>query len=286
MKKIKSESKVKLNMKRTVAYFVLILLTLACIIPFVILVINSTRAHPDIQKGFSMLPGSSFFHNLENILDNENLPIVKGILNSLLISSLTALFCTYFSALTAFGIHAYNFRFKQGIFTFILMIMMVPVQVSTLGFLDLMDKFKLMDTYVPLVVPSIAAPAVFFFMKQYMESVLPLSVVEAARIDGSNEFRTFNQVVLPMVRPAMAVQAIFTFVTAWNNFFLPALVIESTDKKTLPILIAQLRSADYLRFDMGQVYLLITIAIIPVVIVYFILSKNIIAGVAVGGVKG
>ncbi len=286
MKKMKSDSIVKLNIQRTLAYSVLIILTLACIIPFVILIINSTRAHPEIQKGFSMIPGSSFIHNFENILDNENLPIVKGIMNSLLISSLTALLCIYFSALTAFGIHAYNFKFKQGIFTFILMIMMVPVQVSTLGFLDLMDKFQLMDTYVPLIVPSIAAPAVFFFMKQYMESVLPLSIVEAARIDGSNEFRTFNQVVLPMVRPAMAVQAIFTFVTAWNNFFLPALVIESTDKKTLPILIAQLRSADYLRFDMGQVYLLITIAIIPVVIVYFILSKNIIAGVAVGGVKG
>lgn len=286
MKKIKSDSLIKLNIQRTLAYSVLVILTLACIIPFVILIINSTRAHPEIQKGFSMIPGSSFIHNFKNILDNENLPVVKGIMNSLLISALTAFLCTYFSALTAFGIHAYNFKFKQTIFTFILMIMMVPVQVSTLGFLDLMDKFKLMDTYVPLIVPSIAAPAVFFFMKQYMESVLPLSIVEAARIDGSNEFRTFNQVVLPMVRPAMAVQAIFTFVTAWNNFFLPALVIESTDKKTLPILIAQLRSADYLRFDMGQVYLLITIAIIPVVIVYFILSKNIIAGVAVGGVKG
>jgi multiple sugar transport system permease protein len=84
----------------------------------------------------------------------------------------------------------------------------------------------------------------------------------------------------------MAVQGIFAFVTAWNNFFLPALIIESKEKKTLPILISQLRSADFLRFDMGQVYILITIAIVPVAIVYLILSKFIIQGIAMGSVKG
>lgn len=283
---IKHESKTALNIKRIVAYTVLVLLAALCIFPFVILIINSTRSHPDIQKGFSMIPGKSLLVNIKNVLDNDNLPVVKGIMNSLIISSLTAMVCTYFSALTAFGIHAYNFKYKKAIFTFILMIMMVPVQVSTLGFLELIDGFGLMDTYVPLIVPSIAAPAVFFFMKQYMESILPVSIIEAARIDGSREFHTFNRIVLPIIKPAMAVQAIFTFVTAWNNFFLPALVIESSEKKTLPILIYQLRSADFLRFDMGQVYLMVLIAIVPVVVVYLFLSRYIIAGIAVGSVKG
>lgn len=283
---VKHESQAALNIKRIVAYTVLVLLAALCIFPFVILIINSTRSHPDIQKGFSMIPGKSLLVNLKNVLGNDNLPVVKGIMNSLIISSLTAMVCTYFSALTAFGIHAYNFRYKKVIFTFILMIMMVPVQVSTLGFLELIDGFGLMDTYVPLIVPSIAAPAVFFFMKQYMESILPVSIIEAARIDGSMEFNTFNRIVLPIIKPAMAVQAIFTFVTAWNNFFLPALVIESSEKKTLPILIYQLRSADFLRFDMGQVYLMVLIAIVPVVVVYLFLSRYIIAGIAVGSVKG
>ena len=113
-----------------------------------------------------------------------------------------------------------------------------------------------------------------------------MEIIEAARIDGSGEFATFNKIVVPMMKPAIAVQAIFAFVANWNNYFIPALIIESKTKKTLPILIAQLRSADWLKFDMGQVYMLIAIAILPVVIVYLCLSKFIVRGVALGGVKG
>jgi len=137
-----------------------------------------------------------------------------------------------------------------------------------------------------LIVPTIAAPITFYYMKQYMESTLPLSIVEAARIDGSGEFRTFNSIVMPLMKPALAVQAIFTFVQNWNNYFIPALVLHTEEKKTLPILIAQLRSADFLKFDMGQVYVMIAFSILPVVVVYLILSKFIIQGVALGGVKG
>ena len=144
----------------------------------------------------------------------------------------------------------------------------------------------MMDTYWPLILPKIAAPIVFFFMKQYMESVLPLEIVEAARVDGSNEFHTFNRIVLPMIKPAIAVQAIFSFVENWNNYFVPALIINSNDKKTIPILIAQLRSADYLKFDLGKVYMMVFVAIIPVMLVYIFLSKFIIKGVTMGSLKG
>ena len=87
------------------------------------------------------------------------------------------------------------------------------------------------------------------------------------------------------MRPAIAVQAIFTFVSSWNNYFIPSLVLSSDNKKTLPILIAQLRAADWLKFDMGQVYAMIAFSIFPVIIVYLILSKNIVGGVTAGGVK-
>lgn len=256
------------------------------LVPFFILLINSTRSHPDIQKGFSFLPGKTFGINLKNVLNNDNLPVVKGMFNSLFIAGSTALLCTYFSALTAYAIHAYNFKLKKVAYVFILAIMMVPVQVSTLGFVDLMGKVGLMDSYIPLIIPAIAAPIVFFFIKQYMDSTLPLEIIEAARIDGSGEFKTFNRIVIPIMKPAIAVQLIFTFVTSWNNYFLPSLIIRSNNKKTLPILIAQLRSADFLKFDMGQVYMLIFLAIFPVILIYLFLSKYIVQGVAVGSVKG
>lgn len=272
--------------KKTVRYIVLILLTIICLFSFYILIINSTRAHADITKGFSALPGTWFLDNMRNLLKNGNLPVLRGMINSLIISAGTCILSTYFSALTAYAIHAYDFKGKKVIFTFILAIMTIPTQVTALGFVKFMNQLGLINNFIPLIVPSIAAPTVFFFMKQYMESSLPLEIVEAARIDGAAEFRTFNSIIIPIMKPAIAVQAIFTFVTAWNNYFTPNLLLSKTQMKTLPILIAQLRSADYLKFDYGQVYMMIFLSIVPVVIVYILLSKNIIQGVAVGAVKG
>ncbi|HEX2985444.1 MAG TPA: carbohydrate ABC transporter permease [Caproiciproducens sp.] len=276
----------KLSPARIGCYLVLIILCFLCLFFFYMLLINSTRNNFQIQQGFSFLPGGSFLVNMNSLLNNANIPVISGIWNSLLVSVLSALLAVYFSAMCAYGVFAYDFRFKKVAFTLILLIMTMPTQVSAVGFVTQMQAMGLFNTLVPLFLPSIAAPIVVFFMKQYLDSNMPMEIVEAARIDGSGEFNTFNTIVLPILKPAIAVQAIFTFVSSWNNYFVPALLINSANKKTLPILIAQLRSADFLRFDMGQVYMLITIAIVPVIIIYLILSKYIVRGVALGGVKG
>ena len=285
-RKKEKDSRAGLYLYRGIVYLVLFLLSVLCLFFFYMLIINSTRTHADIQKGFSLLPGSYFGSNWNTLMSNSELPIFRGMFNSLLISTLTAALSTYFSALTAYAIHAYDFRFKNFAFKFILLVMTVPTQVSALGFLKLIRGMGMMNTFYPLFLPSIAAPAVFFFMKQYMESVLPLEIIEAARIDGSGEYHTFNRVILPILKPAMAVQAIFTFVSSWNNYFTPALVLSQKEKKTLPILIAQLRSADWLKFDMGQVYMAIALAILPIMVVYLLLSRFIVGGVTLGSVKG
>lgn len=276
----------KPSQARTVlAYIVLIILTFLCLFFFYILIINATRNHADIQKGFSFLPGHSFMRNLKNVLNDANIPVLSGIKNSLIVSTLSAVLATYFSALTAYGLYAYNFKLKKPAFVFIMLILVMPTQVSAMGFINIITKMGMLNTLYPLFLPSIAAPAVFYFMYSYMQSSLPLELVEAARMDGCSEFKTFNRIVIPIMKPALAVQAIFAFVQSWNNFFIPALVISDNSKKTLPILIAALRSADFLKFDMGKVYMLVTIAIVPIIIVYIALSKYIVAGVALGGVK-
>jgi multiple sugar transport system permease protein len=275
-----------MNIKKAVAYVFLSLLAFLCLFFFYCLIINATRSHPEISKGFSFIPGKSFGSNLYNVLHNKNLPVVYGIVNSLLIAGSSAALAVYVSALTAYAIHAYEFRLRNVAYLFIVLIMMIPNQVTTLGFLRMISKMGLMDSFVPLILPSMAAPVVFYFMVSYFESNLPLEIIESARIDGSNEFYTFNTIVIPIVKPALAVQGIFAFVASWNNYFVPSLVLKSNAKKTLPILIAQLRSADFLKFDMGQVYMLITIAIVPVAIIYLCLSKFIIGGVTAGSVKG
>ena len=280
------ERRIGMTLYRGFVYLFLGILTFLCLFFFYILLINASRAHSEIQTGFSFLPGKSFATNWNTLMSNDQLPMWTGILNSLFVSGCTAALSTYFSALTAYAIHAYEFKLKNVIFKFILLIMAVPTQVATLGFLRMIGGWGWMDTFYPLILPAIAAPVVFFFMKQYMESTLPLEIVEASRIDGAGEFGTFNRIVLPILKPAIAVQAIFSFVTAWNNYFLPALVIRSAERKTLPILIAQLRSADWLKFDMGQVYMAISMAIVPIIIVYLLLSKFIVRGVTLGSVKG
>lgn len=271
--------------RKLMAYTLLVVLCFLCLVFFYILLINSTRAHSEITSRFSLLPGKFFINNLNDLMADKMLPIWRGMFNSLVISASVAILSTYFSTLTAYAIHAYQFKFRDFAFKFILLVMMVPGQVSALGFVEMVNGWNWDNTFWPLIVPSIAAPAVFFFMKQYMESALPLAIVEAARIDGSSEFGTFNSIVLHIMKPAIAVQAIFTFVGAWNNYFTPALLLKEDAVKTLPILIATLRSADFTKFNMGKVYMMICLSILPVVIVYLCLSKFIIAGVAVGGVK-
>ena len=274
-----------IHTRRIIAYIVLIIISIMCLFWFYILFINATRSNGELQSGFTAVPSSHLMENWRN-LTAVTLPVVKGMFNSLFVSALCAVLCTYFSAMTAYAIHAYTFKLKKYIYSFILAVMMIPTQVTALGFLDLIRKMKLIDSFVPLIVPAVAAPVTFFFMKQYMESTLPLSLIEAARIDGSGEFSTFNRIVIPLMKPAIAVQAIFTFVSNWNNYFVPALVLQTDTKKTLPILIANLRSADWLKFDMGQVYVMIAFSIFPVIIVYLLLSKHIVQGVAMGSVKG
>ena len=281
-----TKGRVQLILARTVAYIILVFLAVVCLFSFYMLIINSTRSNAQLQGGFTLTPKGNFLNNFRNAWSDASINIPRGMLNSLFIAVCSAVLTTYFSALTAYGIHAYQFKLKRFAFYFIMAVMMIPPQVSAVGFIQLVNKLHLTNNYLPLILPSIAAPVVFFYMKQYLESVLPMEMVEAARVDGSNEFRTFNTIVLPIMKPALAVQMIFSFVSSWNNYFIPALLLDKAEMKTVPIMIAQLRSADYSKFDMGKVYMFILLAILPVMVVYIILSKSIIKGVTAGSVKG
>ncbi len=272
-------------LRTVIAHITLIILAFMCLFFFYILIINATHSHADLQKGFSAIPGSSAIDNFLAVANDGSFPMLRGIMNSIIVSTLCAVLCTYFSALTAYGLYVYDFKLRKAAFTFIMVILVMPTQVTALGFLRLITGMGLNDTLVPLFLPSIASPSVFYFMYSYMQANLQLSLVEAARIDGCNEFVTFNKIVFPILKPALAVQAIFVFVGSWNNYFVPALIIESKNKATVPILIATLRGADYMNFDMGKVYMLITVAIVPIIVAYLFLSRFIIAGVALGGVK-
>lgn len=281
----RKSSGIGIHARRVLAYIVLIFISILCLFWFYVLFVNATRSHAQIQLGFSALPSGEFMNNWVHLMHSSQ-PVWNGLFNSVIVAAFSAILTTYFSCMTAYAIHVYNFKLKNVMFTFILMIMMIPTQVTALGFYRLMMDWNLMDSFIPLIIPAIAATVVFFYMKQYMDSSLPLEIVEASRIDGAGEFKTFNMMILPIMKPAIAVQAIFAFVQSWNNYFIPSLLLTENKKKTLPILIAQLRSADFLKKDMGQVYMMIAFSIFPVIVVYLLLSKHIVQGVALGSVKG
>ena len=275
---------INIVVRRIIAYVVLVILTILCLVWFYLLFVNSTRSKGELISGFTPLPSTQFIKNWNGMLHSTQ-PIVRGMLNSVFVAACSAALCTYFSTMTAYAIHTYRFKARKAALTFILAVMMIPTQVTALGFIQLITKMGLMDNYIPLIIPAIAAPATFFYMKQYMDSVLSMSLVEAARIDGAGELKIFNRIALPLMKPAIAVQAIFGFVANWNNYFTPALVLKEEELKTLPVLIAELRNADFMKFDMGIVYMTIAFSIFPVIIVYLLLSKNIVGGVTLGGVK-
>ncbi|MBD8990414.1 MAG: carbohydrate ABC transporter permease [Clostridiales bacterium] len=280
------KAKRQLMLSRFVVYVILVFLSVLCLFSFWMLFVNASRSNGDLQGGFRLLPSNYFITNLKNAWTDASINIPRGMLNSFIIAAATSVLATYFSALTAYGIHAYDFKLKGVAFTFIMAVMVIPNQVAATGFYQMCVKLGWTNNYIPLILPGVAAPVVFFYMKQYMESVLPMEIIDAARVDGSGEFRTFNTIILPMLKPALAVQLIFNFVQSWNNYFMPALLLDKAEMKTVPLMIAQLRSADYSKFDMGKVYMFILLAILPVVVVYVCLSKFIIKGVTAGSVKG
>ncbi len=277
-------------------FIVCLLITIICLLPIYIIIINSTRTTADIiQNGISFIPGTNLFQNIANLNDptiqngayTNTYNVWIGYANSMIIAVCSTVLSVFFSALTAYGLTVYDFKLKKFATTFILAVMMIPTQVVSTGFLQFMVQIKLYDNYLPLILPSIAAPAVVFFMLQYMRSSFPLDIVEAARIDGCGEFRTFMQIALPIFKPAFAVQAIFAFVASWNNYYTPSMLLLSgkLEQRTMPMMVAAILSNDKLS-DFGVRYLAVTLSIIPVVVVYLILSKYIVKGVTLGAVKG
>lgn len=268
-----------------VAYAVCILLAVLSLMPFVIMLVNSTRSTYQIQQhAISLIPSSYLLKNL-GVLLGKTFDPMRGFMNSVIIS-VGATACTvYFSTLTAYALVAYRWKGRNAFFTIILCVMMIPAQVTSIGFYQFMYQIKMTNNFLALILPAIAAPATVFFMRQFMLASLPLELLDSARIDGSGEFHTFNQIALPIMKPAIATQAIFCFVSSWNNLFLPLILLTDNSKYTMPIMVSLLKG-DIYKTEYGAIYLGLTLTVLPLFAVYFALSKYIIAGVALGGVKG
>lgn len=286
----------KVKTQATIRFIVCLIITIIALLPLYIVLINATRSNEEIiANGVSFIPGTNLIENIKNLSDPDyangvyyrSFDLLVGYRNSLIISVSSTILTVFFSAATAYGLTVYDFKGKKFATTFVLMVMMVPMQVVSTGFLEFMADLKLLNNYIPLIIPAIAAPSTVFFMLQYMKSSFPLDIVEAARIDGCGEFRTFMEISLPIFKPAFAVQAIFAFVASWNNFYTPSMILVNGDKsmRTMPMMVAGIMGLSTAT-DYGVTNLAVILSILPIVIIYLALSKFIVKGVALGAVKG
>ena len=270
---------------KTIIYIVLVILAVLSLFPFVVMVINATRNTPQIQQHAVSLIPSHYLMNNWAVFNGKTFNPIRGFINSVIISSSATILTIYFSTLTAWALVAYHWKLRNAFFSFILAVMMIPGQITAIGFYQFMYKIHMTNNFLALILPAIAAPSCVFFMRQFMVATFPMELLDAARIDGSGEFRTFNEIGLPIMKPAMATQAIFTFVGNWNQLFMPSILLTDNSLYTMPLMVSQLRG-DIYKVEYGAVYLGLTLSVLPLFVIYFALSKYIIAGVALGGVKG
>lgn len=268
---------------KALLYFFLILLAAMCLFPFLMMMVNATRSGAEIVTGFTLIPSTHTVENWHTVFEYFNLFV--GMRNSILVAIPATLLSAYFSSMTAYGLAFYKFKGNKVIFMAILIFMMIPGQLSLIGFYQLCSKLHLINSYIPLIIPAIAAPGTVFFLRQYILSSLSPSLVEAARIDGASELYTFHRLVIPIISPAVATMGIMGFIGNWNNYLLPMILINKNEKMTLPVMMATLRSSTDINANQGAIYLAVAISIIPILVVFCFFSKYIISSVSAGAVK-
>lgn len=269
-------------------YVVVIFFAILAIIPFWYMFMNATWDSYSIQSGIKLWPNfgnlvGQIKSNWAYLSNRSTFSFALGFKNSLIITVASTALTVYFSALTAYGLSVYEFKGRKLIFTIIVGVMMVPTAVNITGFYRLMNAMGLLGTRWPLILPAIAAPSTVFFIKQYLDTSLSKEIIEAARIDGANEFFTFNRVCLPIMVPALATQGIFAFLGSWNNFFAPSILLTKQELKTLPLMVSMLYGDRYT--DYGAIYIGLSASVFPIIIAYAFLQRYIIQGVSAGGVK-
>jgi multiple sugar transport system permease protein len=257
-------------------------MALVSIVPFYMMVINSTHTNVEISQRVWLTPGSALLDNYLIIQNKVN--IWQGFIASVIITAPSVALSAFFSTLTAYGFAKFNFKGKEILFWIILGTMMVPQQLGLIGYYDLLSKFRLIDNFLPLILPTAANAAMVFFIRAYIESSISDSLIEAAIIDGASEWYIFLRIIFPLAMPSVATMSIFTFINKWNDLITPLVLLNSAKKFPMPVVVSNIRGLYESNF--GAIYLGVTISIIPIIIVVVTFSRSIIKGLTIGAVKG
>ncbi|KIR65621.1 MULTISPECIES: carbohydrate ABC transporter permease [Micromonospora] len=270
---------------RLVGYAILVFFALVFLYPFVIQIGNSLKTEPDAAANpLSPIPDPLSLAGFERIFAGTAFPLWLG--NSLLVTVLVTLGRVFFDSLAGYALARLRFRGRAGLFAAVVAVLAVPGVVLLIPKFLVLNQLGMYDSYAGLVVPLLADAAGVFIMKQFFESI-PVSVEEAARIDGAGVFRTFWSVVLPMAKPALITLTILSFQGSWNEFPHSLVAVQDPDLFTLPRGLADLVSGS---LGKGTQYPLklgaALLATIPVAVLFVIFQRYFVRDANDGADKG
>ncbi len=265
-------------------YLILTIVTLISIAPLYYTFLLASSTAPDIAQNPipSLIPGPHLFENLDRVFSADiNLP--KAVLNSVIVSGASAIAVVFLSTLAGFAFSKLRFKGSKGLLAFVVATMAVPTQLGVVPLFIVMRELGLVGNLWAVILPGIASAFGVFWMTQYLSTALPYDLIEAARIDGASTFRIFRSIVFPAARPAAAMLALFTFIGSWTNFFWPSIVLGATNP-TLPVAL-QLLQAGFFK-DISLIMTGVLVSVVPLIVLFAILGRQLVAGVMAGAVKG
>ncbi|MGY4643157.1 carbohydrate ABC transporter permease [Cellulomonas sp. URHB0016] len=267
-----------------VTYLIIAIAVVAAMLPlyYAFLLASSNSQYIAQNPIPSPIPQGEFLDNVNRVL-SSNIHFWKALSNSIIIAVVTSLSVVLFSTLAGFSFAKLRFRGRNGLLVFVIATTAVPVQLGIIPLFIVMAQLHWTGKLVAVIVPGLVTAFGVFWMTQYLEGALPYELIEATRVDGASMIRSFWHVALPAARPAAVMLGLFTFVGSWTQFFWPFIVL-SSENPTLPMAV-QLLQASYFK-DMALIMAGVTVSIIPLLVLFFIAGRQLVAGIMQGAVKG
>jgi multiple sugar transport system permease protein/cellobiose transport system permease protein len=269
------------NPGKYAATLVLLSISIISLYPFYMMVIMSTYKAEEIFTSLKLLPGSFFAANLNTVLTSN---FIQAYGNSILVSVSATVVSVLISAMAGYALNIYHFRFRNATFKIIMLTMMIPSQISLVGYMIEMRTMHFTNTLLPLMITWFASGFGVFWMTQYISGALSREMVESARIDGCHELAVFFHIVIPCILPAVTTLILLVFLWSWNNYLLPLIFINRANLSTIPIYIQSLRNA--FRTDYGAQLTGLVLTTAPLIALFVLGSKSFIKGLTAGSVKG
>ena len=264
-------------------YFVLILISIFMVLPFVWMLSTSFKLPQDIF-GFppKIIPDNPVLDNYRVIFQEKNL--IGVMLNTITIALFSTLLSLFFTSMGGYGFAKFNFRGKKTLFAILLATMIIPGAVMMVPTFVIMRTFGWVDTFLPLIIPGAANAFGIFFFRQYISSINN-ELMDAARIDGATEFRIFRSIIIPIISPGMVSLGLIFFMSSWNNYLGPLMFLKSPNNHTITLAINALNGGAGLT-AWGQQMAMSVISLIPLLIIFLIFQRQFVEGITAGAVKG